>query len=248
MERRRAQIVLLAAVGTSNTEIASQLGVSRPTVTAWRTRYEQAGLAGLLDGVRPGRPPRLDYQSIIQATLQRSPAPGTQWTCRSLGQDLGVSAATVARAWRAYGVVPQPTGSFLFGTVPHLVAKTVQVVALSQGRRGKVAVLHLDSPVGSAFSTGALDHLRRGNLAPTTLVRQCAELSPDSDLHVVADPGGRVQLRQSPAARAWWAMHPRLHLYGVSEADSWDRLVLAWQSCRSERAQPDPKSRPLGGR
>jgi transposase len=248
MERRRAQIVLLAAAGTSNTEIASQLGVSRPTVTAWRTRYEQAGLAGLLDGVRPGRPPRLDYQSIIQATLQWSPPPasGTQWTCRSLGQVLGISAATVARAWRAYGVVPQPTGSFVFGTVPHLVAKTVQVVALSQGRQGKVVVLHLDGPASSAFSafsTSAQDHLRRGNLAPTSLVRQCAELSPDSDLHVVADPGGRVQLRQSPAARAWWAMHPRLHLYGVSTADSWDRLVLAWQSC-----QPDPESNLLGVR
>ena len=52
----RAKILLLAAEGLSNTEIASQVGCSRPTVILWRHRYTQAGLAGLLDKPRPGRP------------------------------------------------------------------------------------------------------------------------------------------------------------------------------------------------
>jgi transposase len=240
-ERRRAQIVLLAAAGTSNTEIASRLGVSRPTVTAWRTRYAKAGLPGLLDGVRPGRPHRVDYQSIIRRTFQRPPSsvPRAQWTCRSLAQEVGVSGATVARAWRTFGVVPQPSGAFVFGTVPPFEATTVQVIALSEGRQGKVAALRLDGSPRAAFGGSALDELWRGDLSPAALVRECADLSPDSDLHIVADPGGRVQLRQSPAARAWWKMHPRLHLHGVSRTDSWDLLVLAWLCCQLGQAQPE---------
>ena len=54
---QRARIVLLAAQGVSNTAIASMVGVSRPTVILWRNRYAQAGIAGLGDLERSGRPP-----------------------------------------------------------------------------------------------------------------------------------------------------------------------------------------------
>lgn len=36
---RRAKILVLAAEGVANTEIAERLGISRPTVIAWRRRY-----------------------------------------------------------------------------------------------------------------------------------------------------------------------------------------------------------------
>ncbi|HEX4390499.1 MAG TPA: helix-turn-helix domain-containing protein [Mycobacterium sp.] len=49
----RARIVLLAADGVSHTEIAERVGVSRPTVIGWRSRYERSGMAGLVD--QPGR-------------------------------------------------------------------------------------------------------------------------------------------------------------------------------------------------
>ena len=55
---QRARIVLLAADGVSNTEIASRIGVSRPTVIAWRARYEESGIGGLVDLPRSGRPRR----------------------------------------------------------------------------------------------------------------------------------------------------------------------------------------------
>ena len=51
---QRARIVLLAAEGVSNTEIAERIGVSRPTVIGWRARYERSGMAGLVDRARPG--------------------------------------------------------------------------------------------------------------------------------------------------------------------------------------------------
>ena len=57
---QRARIVLLAADGMPNTEIADRVGVSRPTVNLWRARYADAGVAGLVDEDRPGRPRTVD--------------------------------------------------------------------------------------------------------------------------------------------------------------------------------------------
>ena len=45
---QRAKILLLAAEGVTNTEIAERLGVSRPTVIAWRKRYVREGLTAQL--------------------------------------------------------------------------------------------------------------------------------------------------------------------------------------------------------
>jgi len=52
----RARIVLLAADGVSNHEIARRLGCSRYTVWQWRKRFFEEGLDGLADRPRPGRP------------------------------------------------------------------------------------------------------------------------------------------------------------------------------------------------
>ena len=52
----RSRIVLGAAEGLSNLEIAGREGVSRPTVTKWRNRFAERRLEGLLDEPRPGRP------------------------------------------------------------------------------------------------------------------------------------------------------------------------------------------------
>ena len=54
---QRARILLLAAEGVVDSEIAERLGVARPTVIAWRKRYSQEGLSGrLADRHRRGRP------------------------------------------------------------------------------------------------------------------------------------------------------------------------------------------------
>jgi len=61
---QRAHIVLLAADGVSTEEIADRVGVSRPTVSMWRSRYAQSGLSGLADRYRSGRPSRANEATI----------------------------------------------------------------------------------------------------------------------------------------------------------------------------------------
>ena len=52
----RAKIVLLAAKGLPNHEIAARLGTPRQIVSKWRKRFYEQGLAGLLERPRTGRP------------------------------------------------------------------------------------------------------------------------------------------------------------------------------------------------
>jgi len=53
----RAKVVLLAANGWSNTGIAAKLDYHRESVVGWRRRFAEAGMAGLSDRPRSGRPP-----------------------------------------------------------------------------------------------------------------------------------------------------------------------------------------------
>ena len=71
---QRARIVLLAGEGLLNTEIATRVGVSRPTVIHWRDRYAEGGLGALEDRKRSGRPPRVDEAEVVTATLNSPPA------------------------------------------------------------------------------------------------------------------------------------------------------------------------------
>ena len=53
----RAKIVLACAEpGSGVARVAGQLGLSRMTVRKWRRRFAEAGLGGLADNDRPGRP------------------------------------------------------------------------------------------------------------------------------------------------------------------------------------------------
>ena len=129
---QRALIVLLAAEGISNTRVAELVGVSRPTVIGWRARYASSGLAGLDDETRSGRPRQVDHREIIAATLTPPPRKYgvTHWSSRLLARHLKIGDATVARAWREYGVQPWRACSFRFSTDPQLAAKVVDVVGL----------------------------------------------------------------------------------------------------------------------
>jgi transposase len=143
---QRARIVLLAAEGIANTEIAERCGVTRQTVVTWRHRYDERGLAGLEDIPKPGKPRQIDPARIITETLKPPPKSLgiTHWSTRLLGARLKVGNSTIAKAWRAYGIQPWRAGSFRFSTDPALEAKVVDVVGLYLDPPANAIVLCVD--------------------------------------------------------------------------------------------------------
>ena len=147
---QRAKILLLAAEGVTNTEIAERLGVSRPTVIAWRKRYAREGLtAQLADRPRRGRPQtvrRTRRAEILATTL--APPPEhlgvTHWSSRLLATELGLSHSTVARVWAEHDVKPWQTETFKFSTDPELEAKVRDVVGLYLDPPARAIVLCVD--------------------------------------------------------------------------------------------------------
>jgi transposase len=139
----RAKVVLAVADGEGTSAISRRLGVSRPTVIQWRNRYAAVGLAGLDDAQRSGRPKMVDDAAIIAATLDPPPARlgVTHWSTRLLAHELHIGHATIARAWRRYGVQPWRRETFKFSTDPELEAKVRDVVGLYLNPPEKAVVL-----------------------------------------------------------------------------------------------------------
>src|ERR1700751_3745123 len=94
----RACIVLAAADGASNLEIAEGLDVSRPTVTKWRNRFAQRRLDGLVDEPRPGRPPTIpaeQVEAVVIKPLESKPKNPTHWSTRSMAAETGMTADAI---------------------------------------------------------------------------------------------------------------------------------------------------------
>ena len=127
----RARIILLAAEGKQNDEIANQLDIGRHTVARWRVRFLNLGVAGLeKDAPRPGRTPTVNAQEIIQKTTQEKPSNATHWSTRSMARAVGVSEASVRRVWQAHGLKPHRVETFKISRDPHFAEKLDDIVGL----------------------------------------------------------------------------------------------------------------------
>ena len=104
---RRSKIILLAAQGKTNLEIANTLNIGRNQVGRWRARYVQEGFAGIeKDLPRGGRKQQIDSAEIVRLTTQTQPDNATHWSTRSMATATGVSEASVRRIWKAHGLKP----------------------------------------------------------------------------------------------------------------------------------------------
>src|SRR5512134_1373618 len=163
---QRARIVLLGEDGTGTNEICRRLGVSRPTVSAWKKRYAAEGVGGLDDRPKPGKPRSTDDVAIVLRTLEPPPErPGvTHWSSRLLAAELGISNVKVAQVWREYGLQPWRVESFKFSTNPELEAKVRDVVGLYLNPPDKAVVLCVDekSQVQALDRTAPILPLRPG--------------------------------------------------------------------------------------
>jgi transposase len=130
----RAKIVLAAAEGRENKDIAAELECTRRTVGTWRNRFARQRLAGIeQDAPRSGRRPgvRAAHEAeIIRKTTQETPPHATQWSTRTMAAAVGVSDATVRRVWRDNGLKPHRIKTFKVSNDPKFAEKLVDVVGL----------------------------------------------------------------------------------------------------------------------
>jgi transposase len=146
---RRARMILLAADGVPNAQIARTVGASRPTVIAWRDRYLRGGIAALDDEPRSGRPPQISEADVVVATLADDGRPPgrlgiTHWSARFLAAELGISFASVARIWRKWGIQPHRVETFKFSTDPELERKVRDVIGLYLAPPDNAVVVSVD--------------------------------------------------------------------------------------------------------
>ena len=143
----RSRIVLAAADGGTNTELAERLGLAITTVRRWRNRFVVDRLDGLLDEPRPGRPRVVGDEKIaelITATLESTPSDATHWSTRSMAQHLGLSQSMVSRVWRAFGLAPHKQDSWKLSKDPLFVEKVRDVVGLYLDPPERAVVLCVD--------------------------------------------------------------------------------------------------------
>jgi transposase len=145
---QRAQALLLAADGVSNSEISEVVGVSRPTVLAWRGQFEKEGLVGFGEVAKGrGRKPSISSEKvteIVDLTLHSKPEGQTHWSCRSMAKRVGVSPASVQRIWSARGLKPHLVKTFKLSNDRRFEEKLVDVVGLYLNPPEQAVVLCMD--------------------------------------------------------------------------------------------------------
>ena len=144
----RSRIVLLAADGLQNEQIAVQMDTAPRTVARWRERFLKLGIAGLLkDAARPGRAPSISatvVAQVIEKTTQSSPVNATHWSRSTMAREVGVSDSTVGRIWRANGLKPHRVDSFKVSNDPEFANKLEAIVGLYLNPPEHALVLSVD--------------------------------------------------------------------------------------------------------
>ena len=130
----RAKIVLAAAAGCDNQQIAVECDTDAHTAARWRNRFAEQRLAGLeKDAPRGGRPPKARQAlvaEIVRKTTQEKPANATHWSTRTLAAELRTTRSLVHRVWQATGLKPHLVKTFKVSNDPRFAEKVVDVVGL----------------------------------------------------------------------------------------------------------------------
>lgn len=144
---QRSRVLLLASQGLNNTEIAARLGVHRPMVRKWRSRFAEFRLDGLIDEPRPGKPRTItdeQVEQVIVKTLESKPRDATHWSTRSMAAEVGLTQSAVHRIWRAFGLQPHRQETWKLSKDPQFVAKVRDVVGLYLNPPERAVVLCVD--------------------------------------------------------------------------------------------------------
>ena len=145
---QRCRIVLSAAAGKQDKDIAKNMQINYKTVALWRQRFCSEGTECLWEvAAGRGRKPHFTAEKIeevINATLQTKPAGATHWSCRTMAEEQDVSKATINRIWQSHGLQPHRIKQFKLSRDPKFLDKLTDVVGLYLNPPEKAIVLCVD--------------------------------------------------------------------------------------------------------
>ena len=147
----RCRIVLGAAAGRTNKDIAAGLGCHPVTASKWRRRFAERRLDGLADEPRPGAPRTIDdakVEEVVVRTLEGAPRDATHWSTRSMAEASGISRSSVQSIWHAFGLKPHLVDEYKVSPDPQFVDKVRDVAALYLNPPDAAVVLCVDEKTG----------------------------------------------------------------------------------------------------
>jgi transposase len=239
----RARIVLRAAEGLENQEIADELGITPEKVSRWRNRYLEGGIAALRqDAPRSGRPrslPADKEKQIVEKTTQDKPNAATHWSTRTMAVATGVSEATVRRIWHKHGLKPHLVRMFKVSNDPQFAEKLEAVVGLYLNPPEHALVLCVDekSQIQALDRTQPGLPIKKGRCG--TVISMCDDrhrhqewlkflrviddLTPAAkQIHLIAD---NYATHKHPKVQRWLERHPRFHMHFTPTSSSWLNMV-----------------------
>jgi transposase len=233
----RSRIVLLAADGKQDLEIAAALKIT-PSIT--------------------GRM----VQQVIRWTTQEKPVNATHWSTRTMAAASGISQTSVRRIWRAHGLKPHLVETFKISNDPEFIEKLEAIVGLylhppehaivlSVDEKSQIQALDRTQP-GLPLKRGrgttlTHDYKRNGtttlfaalNTLDGKVISLCQErhrhkewlrflrliddaTPPEKQIHLIAD---NYATHKHPRVQRWLARHPRFHIYFTPTSSSWLNMV-----------------------
>lgn len=247
---QRVRIVLAAAAGKTNQQIAAALGLPKVTVGKWRRAFTARGLDGLEDALRSGRPPKHGaevWEQVQQRVCQPPPAQ-SRWTVRTLARTLKLPPSTVHEMLVASHLQPHRVRTFAFSPDPDFEAKLLDIVGLYLNPPENALVLCVDEKTGIQALDGtqsllaALEVATGQVLAPVKQRRTSVNFLrfmddvvaafPQRALHVILD---HLNIHKNDAAQRWLARHPSVHFHHTPTHASWVNLIECFFSILSKQ-------------
>ncbi len=234
---RRARLVLRAAQGRTNREIATELATDPGTVARWRRRFLMQRVPGILrDAPRTGRPPSIPASKIrvvVRSTLGRRAPGGRYWSARSLAREVGLSKSTIQRIWKAHGLEPRrPSETFRADPGMGFVQGVTDFVGLYLDAPERAMAFAVDRrarparSAPSARSESTRDDDRRRCLAFRAFLQSVDRETPRRlEVHLLVD--SRVT-PADPDVHLWLARHPRFFLHTVPTGGPGANVIGRW--------------------
>ena len=215
----RSRIVLLAADGLQNKQIATALDVAPRMAALWRGRFIEHGIEGLLkDAPRSGRSESISRASLIEKTTQSTPANATHWSTRTMAREMGISKASVSRIWRASGLKPHRVESFKVSNDPNFADKLEAIVGLYLNPPEHALVLCVDEK----SQIQALDRSQPG-LPMKRFLRMIDQTIPASkQIYLICD---NYATHKHARVQRWLQTHKRFHVRFTPTSASWLNMI-----------------------